>query len=70
MTGDKVKGQDKLGELISHPKVVDIYTVLVLLFAFYFPLSKYVEYVEKLPNHIARYFYFTLRFLDLRAKQI
>ncbi|MBA4122071.1 MAG: four helix bundle protein [Acidobacteria bacterium] len=28
------------------------------------------KYAEKLPNHIARYFYFTLRFFDLRAKQI
>jgi len=51
MTDDKLKDEDKLGELISHPKVVDIYTVLILLFAFYFLLTKYVE---KLPNHIAR----------------
>ncbi len=65
MTDDKVQDKDKLDEHISHPKVVDIYTVL--LFTFYFLLSKYVE---KLPNHIARYFYFTLRFCDLRAKQI
>ena len=63
MTDDKVKDEDKLGELISHPKVVDIYTVLN--FAFYF-----TKYVEKLPNHLARYFHFTLRFFDLRTKQI
>ncbi len=28
MTDDKVKDENKLGEPISHPKVVDIYTVL------------------------------------------
>ncbi len=39
MTDDKVKDKDKLGEHISHPKVVDIYTVLI--FTFYFLLSTF-----------------------------
>jgi hypothetical protein len=39
MTDDKVKDKDKLDEHISHPKVVDIYTVL--LFTFYFLLSTF-----------------------------
>ena len=34
MTDDKVEHEDKLGELISHPKVVDIYAVLLLTFHF------------------------------------
>jgi hypothetical protein len=34
MTNDKVKDDDKRGELISHPKVVDIYAVLVLTLDF------------------------------------
>lgn len=39
MTDDKVKDEDKLVELISHPKVVDIYAVLI--FTFYFLLSTF-----------------------------
>ncbi len=39
MTDDKLKDEDKLGELISHPKVVDIYAVLI--FTFCFLLSTY-----------------------------
>jgi len=34
MTDDKVEDENKLGELISHPKVVDIYAVLILTFDF------------------------------------
>ena len=34
MTDDKVEDEDKLDEVVSHPKIVDIYAVLLLTFHF------------------------------------